>query len=49
MRYALSWAISAFQTEKADVKLLIPLLSNLFIRTAKSVNKAMIGIEALEH
>lgn len=49
VRYAPSGAISALLTEKANAGLLIPRLSNLLIRAAKTVDSAVIGVEILEH
>lgn len=46
VRYALSGAISTLLTEKANAGLLIPRLSNLLIRTAKT---AIVGVEILEY
>lgn len=47
--YAPSGAISALLTEKSDAGLLIPRLSNLLIRAAKSVDPSLVGIEILEY
>ncbi len=49
MRYAPSVAISALLTEKADAGLLIPRLSNVLIRVAKTVDASIVGAEVLEH
>lgn len=42
-------AISALLTEKANAGLLIPRLSNLLTRAAKTVDAAIVGVEVLEH
>ncbi len=49
VRYAPSGAISALLTEKANAGLIIPRLSNLLIRAAKTVDSAVVGVEILEH
>ncbi len=49
VKYALSGAISALLTEQANVGVLLSRLSNLLIRTAKTVNPAIVGVEILEH
>ena len=49
VKYAPSGAISALLTEKANAGLLIPRLSNLLIRAAKTVDPAVVGVEILEH
>ncbi len=48
MRYAPSGAVSALLTEKANAGLLIPQLSNVLIRVAKTLDTAIIGVEVLE-
>ena len=47
--YAPSGAISALLTEQANAGVLLPRLSNLLIRTAKTVDPAVVGVEILEH
>ena len=49
VRYAPSVAISALITKKTDAGSLIPRLSNLLIRAAKTVDSAVVGVEVLEH
>ena len=41
--------ISALLTDQANTGLLIPQLSNLLLRAAKTVDKAVVGVEMLEH
>lgn len=41
--------ISALFTKKVDAKQLIPQQLNLFIQAAKSVDRAVMGVEILEH
>ena len=48
-KYAPSGAISALLTEQANARSLIPRLSNLLIRTVKTVDLAVVGVEILEH
>lgn len=48
VRYAPSGVIFAL-TEKANAGLLIPRLSNLLIRAAKTIDSAVVGVEILEH
>lgn len=48
MGYAQSGAISAFFKEKASVEDFVKEHSNILIRAAKSIDKAVIGVEALE-
>ncbi len=49
VRYAPSGAVSALLMEQADGGLLIPRLSNVFIRAAKTVDAAIVGVEMLEY
>ena len=49
VRYLPSGAVSALLTEKANAGLLIPRLSNVLIRAAKTVDEAIMGVEILEH
>lgn len=49
VRYAPSGAISALLTEKRNAGLLIPRLSNLLIRAAKTVDPTVVRVEVLEH
>ena len=49
IRYSPSAAVSALLTEKANAGLLIPRLSNVLIRAAKTVDAAIVGVEVLEH
>lgn len=49
VRYAPSGAVSALLTEKANAGLLIPRLSNVLIREAKTIDSAIVGAEVLEH
>lgn len=49
VRYSPSGAVSALLTEKANAGLLIPRLSNVLIRAAKTVDAAIVGVEVLEH
>ena len=49
VRYALSGAISALFTEKADVGLMIPGRSNLLIQVIKIVGRSVVGVELLEY
>lgn len=49
VKHAPSGAISVLLTEKANAGLLIPRLSNLLIRTIKTVDPAVVGVEILEH
>lgn len=49
VRYAPSGAISALLTEKGNAGLLIPRLSNLLIRAAKTVDPTVVRAEVLEH
>ena len=49
VRYSPSGAVSALLTEKANAGLLIPRLSNVLIRAAKTVDAAIIGVDILEH
>ena len=49
VKYAPSGTISALLTEQANAGLLIPRLSNLLIRAAKTVDAAVVGVEILEH
>lgn len=46
--YAQSGAISAFLKEKASAEDLVKEHSNVLIRAAKSIDEAVIGVEALE-
>ena len=48
VRYAPSGAISALLTEKADAGSLIPRLSNLLIRAAKTVDCAVVGCKMVK-
>ena len=49
VKYAPSGAISALLTDQANAGLLIPRLTNLLIRAAKTVDAAVVGVEILEH
>ena len=49
VRYSPSGAVSALLTEKANARILIPRLSNVLIRAAKTVDEAIVGVEILEH
>jgi len=49
VRYSPSGAISALLTEKANAGVLIPRLSNVFIRAVKTVDPAVVRVEILEH
>ena len=49
VRYSPSRAVSALLTEKANAGLLIPRLSNVLIRAAKTVDEAIMEVEILEH
>ena len=49
VRYSPSGAVSALLTENSDAGTIIPRLSNVLIRAAKSVDQAIIGVEVLEH
>lgn len=47
--YSQSGAISALLTEKGDATELLKTRTNILIRAAKTIDRAIIGIEALEH
>ena len=49
VRYAPSGAISALLIKKANAGSILPRLSNVLIRAAKTVDAAVIGVEILEH
>ena len=49
VRYSPSGAVSALLNENSDAGTIIPRLSNMLIRAAKSVDQAIIGVEVLEH
>ena len=49
VKYVPSGAISALLTEQTNAGVLLPRLSNLLIRTAKTVDPAVVGVEILEH
>lgn len=49
VKYAPSGAISALLTDQANAGALLPRLSNFLIRTAKTVDSAVVGVEILEH
>lgn len=49
VKYAQFGAILALQTEIVDAGLLIPWRANVLIRTAKSVDTAVVGIEVIEN
>lgn len=49
VRYLPSGAVSALLTENSHAGTIIPCLSNVLIRAAKSVDQAIIGVEVLEH
>lgn len=49
VKYAPSGAILALLTEQANTGVLLPRLSNLLIRTAKTVDPAVVGVEILKH
>ena len=49
VRYSPSGAVSALLTEKANAGSVIPRLSNVLIRAAKTVDAAIVGVEILEH
>jgi len=49
VRYSPSGEVSALLTEKANAGLLIPRLSNVLIRAAKTVNVAIVEVEILKH
>lgn len=47
--YSQSGAISALLTEKGDATELLKTRTNILIRAAKTIDRAVIGVEALEH
>lgn len=49
VRYFSSGAISAILTEKANARVLIPRLSNVFIQASKTVDPAVVRAEILQH
>ena len=49
VRYSPSGAVSALLTEKANAGSIIPRLSNVLIRAAKTIDAAIVGVEILEH
>ena len=44
-----SGAVSALLNEKADTGSIIPRMSNVLIRAAKTIDQAIVGVEVLEH
>lgn len=49
VKYSPSGAVSALLTKNSDTGTIIPRLSNVLIRAAKSVDQAIIGVKILEH
>lgn len=49
VKYLLSGEVSALLTKKANARLLISQLSNVFIWASKTVDAAMIEVEILEY
>lgn len=47
--YSQSGAISALLTEKGDATELLKICTNILIRAAKTIDRVVIGVEALEH
>ena len=41
--------MSALLNEKADTGSIIPRMSNVLIRAAKTIDQAIVGVEVLEH
>lgn len=49
VRYTLSGVISVFLAKKRNAGLLIPRLSNILSRAAKTVDPTVVGVEILKH